>query len=169
MGALCRDMSAATAEIAFESTSPEETRRLGRVLGTVSAPGDVIALVGTLGAGKTELVKGVAAGLGVTDDGGVNSPTFVLVNEYEGRLHVFHVDAYRLSGMSELNGIGFDEMCHSEGLVIVEWADRVANLIPDGAVWITIELTGNRTRRMVLKGPFEAVTQIESGLRAHLA
>lgn len=164
MGAFCRVMKETTATITFESTSPDETRRLGRVLGSVAKPGDVFALIGTLGAGKTELVKGVASGLGVADESGVNSPTFVLVNEYDGRLHVYHVDAYRLGGTTELKVIGFEEICQSGGLVVVEWADRVESLIPSRALWTAIEVTGDRTRRMVLTGPFDEVKRIESGL-----
>ena len=130
------------------SQSVEQTQTLGRRLGAFLQPGDVVALVGQLGAGKTYFVKGIAAGLGVADDRQVNSPTFVLVNEYSGRVPVHHLDVYRLGEPEELTAIGFDEMCTSGGVVIVEWADRVREVMPERTVWVEIKVTGAEEREM---------------------
>ncbi len=128
-----------------------ETLAVGRGLGGCLEGGDVVGLVGVLGAGKTHLMKGIATGLGVADDRDVTSPTFVLVNEYEGRLHVFHLDAYRLSGGDEMASLGFEEMCSAGGVVAVEWADRVAGALPDGALWIELLVEGETDRRLVVR------------------
>jgi tRNA threonylcarbamoyladenosine biosynthesis protein TsaE len=131
---------------------PDEaaTLALGRRLGAAARPGDVLALVGELGAGKTTLVHGLAEALGVT--GPVPSPTFVLVREHEGRLRLVHVDAYRLADSNEALAIGLDEHLPGEGLTAVEWAERVADLLPPDALWVRLETAGEG-RRATLAGP----------------
>lgn len=135
----------------IESDGVAATLRIGRALGAVLQPGDLVGLVGPLGAGKTHLVKGIAAGLEVADQRSVNSPTFVLVNEYDGRLHVFHLDAYRLGSGEELAALGFEEMCASGGVVLVEWADRVREALDENALWIELLPTGENQRRLLLR------------------
>ena len=138
----------------IESHSVEDTLAIGRRIGGVLAAGDCLALEGPLGSGKTHLVKGIASGLGVADERIVNSPTFVLVNEYDGRLHVCHLDAYRLPDAAALLALGFEEMCDGPNVVLVEWADRVRDAVPDRAVWITLTLVGERDRRLDIRpGP----------------
>ena len=110
------------------SNGPHETRALGRALGAAAFPGMVLALVGELGAGKTQLAKGVAEGLGV--DGVVNSPTFVLMNEHVGRLRLFHVDAYRLGEPEEAMAAGLLDDREVEGVSVIEWADRLEGWLP---------------------------------------
>lgn len=134
--------------VLLHSDSVAATLALGRWLGESAAAGDVLGLVGPLGAGKTQLVKGIASGLGVVDERVVVSPTFVLVNEYDGRLHIYHLDAYRLERAAELAALGFDEMCTAGGVVVVEWADKVRRIMPEETVWISIEPTGE-TRRQI--------------------
>lgn len=113
----------------------EETLRLGRFVGSILCGGDCVALIGQLGAGKTTFVKGVAAALLVPAKEPVVSPTFVLVREYVGRLHMYHIDAYRLSGPDELTAIGLDEMfSDSNGVTLIEWAERVKGALP-AAYW----------------------------------
>jgi tRNA threonylcarbamoyladenosine biosynthesis protein TsaE len=148
------------------STSVDRTLEIGRTLATALAAGDVVGLVGGLGAGKTHLVKGIAAGLGVVDERRVNSPTFVLINEYDGRLHVFHVDAYRLTSIRELEALGFEEMCSAGGVVLMEWADRVAEAMGPAALWIELEVTGDTQRRLTLRtaSPSLARRLSETGL-----
>ena len=118
------------------SDSPAATRAIGRALGRQAAPGTVIALVGELGAGKTQLAKGVAEGLGVPTV--VNSPTFVLMNEHVGRLRLFHVDAYRLAEPEEAVDAGLIDDRQADGVVVVEWADRLAGWLPADRLEITI-------------------------------
>lgn len=139
------------ADIEIQSRSVDETLEIGRAIAGALVAGDVVGLVGGLGAGKTHLVKGIAAGLGVTDERRVNSPTFVLVNEYDGRLHVFHVDAYRLASVRELDALGFDEMCAGGGVVLVEWADRIAELMGPAALWIDMEIIGDTERKLTFR------------------
>ncbi len=143
--------------LTIESHSVEDTLRIGRAIGDALVGGEVIGLVGELGAGKTHLVKGIAAGLGVTDDRIVNSPTFVLVNEYSGRVPVYHLDAYRLADANQLAALGFDEMCDSGGVVIVEWADRVNTAMPDESMWIMLASTGELDRRITLSDATESM------------
>ena len=109
------------------------TARLGGLLAGVVQAGDVIALDGPLGAGKTTLVRALVAGLG-GDPAGVSSPTFTLLNRYEARLPVVHVDAYRLQGPAALGGLGFDELAE-DGIGIVEWAERVFAALPPAHTW----------------------------------
>ena len=136
----------------ISSNSVEQTLAIGRALGASLQSGDVLALIGPLGAGKTQLVKGIAAGLGVIDLRKVNSPTFVLVNEYQGRLHLYHIDVYRLRHGSELQALGFDEMCSaSDAAVVIEWADRVEDALPDGHVRIHLRVAGVDCRELVLE------------------
>ncbi len=151
----------------IRTESVEQTVRLGRLLGESAAPNDVIALEGPLGAGKTYLTKGIAAGLGVSDTRTVNSPTFVIVNEYDGRLHMFHIDAYRLSGAPELTGLGFDEMCSADGLVVIEWADRIRELLPRDRLLIELTPTGENSREFALSSSGPASEKLISSVRSH--
>ncbi len=137
------------------SRSAEETQALGERLGSRLGRGDVVACVGALGAGKTCFLQGLARGLGVTAD--VTSPTFVLVNQYTGRVPVFHVDAYRTGSLTELVDLGLEEMLHGEGVTIVEWADKLLPLLPPRTVTVTITGLGDETREIELAGPAEVL------------
>jgi tRNA threonylcarbamoyladenosine biosynthesis protein TsaE len=124
---------------------PEETRALGRELSLTLREKSVIGLSGDLGAGKTELVKGIAEGLGSSDP--VTSPTFTLVHEYRGgRLLLFHMDFYRLQTEKELDEIGFDEYLHRPGVCAIEWADRFLDRIPRDAIRVEIQITAGNER-----------------------
>ncbi|MGB9625758.1 MAG: tRNA (adenosine(37)-N6)-threonylcarbamoyltransferase complex ATPase subunit type 1 TsaE [Phycisphaerae bacterium] len=149
----------------LESNSPETTQAIGWTLGAALRTGDVVALVGPLGAGKTVLVKGIAAGAGVNDPKRVTSPTFVIVNEHEGRLRLFHVDAYRLRDGRELEALGFREFLEL-GAVVVEWADRVDGALPAERLTITIEPVGASLRRLHLRGDDERARQLMQAVRA---
>jgi tRNA threonylcarbamoyladenosine biosynthesis protein TsaE len=136
----------------FTAQDESDTQRLGSALADALAPGTVVALIGTLGAGKTRLVQAVAAALGVPL-GNVTSPTFVLVNEYAGgRMPIYHFDTYRLKDEDEFLELGPGEYFDSEGLVFIEWADRVAELLPDERIEIEIEVTGETQRRISVRG-----------------
>ncbi len=138
------------ADLVLTSDSPTSTHMIGCRLGRVFQPGDVVALVGALGSGKTVLVRGIAEGLEVRDLARVSSPTFIIINEHEGRLRLYHVDVYRLRTPGELDALGFDEICRSEGAVVVEWADQIAELLPPDHLRITIELIDATSRRLLL-------------------
>jgi tRNA threonylcarbamoyladenosine biosynthesis protein TsaE len=138
-----------TAEVA--SRSPEDTQAAGERLAGTLGPGDVVALTGELGAGKTCFVQGLARGLGI--QGGATSPTFVLVNEYRGRLPVHHVDAYRTESLSELLDLGLEEMFDGSGVTVVEWADRLGALLPARTVHVDITGVGDEPRRITIRRP----------------
>lgn len=127
------------------TASPEETERLGEILGRTCSPPAVLALTGNLGAGKTRLTKGVATGLGI-NPALVSSPTFSLVHEYEGRFPLFHFDTYRLRNLDEFIDLGFDEYLAATGLCLIEWADKVSPLLPPDRLQVFIQASGPTER-----------------------
>jgi tRNA threonylcarbamoyladenosine biosynthesis protein TsaE len=129
----------------FISNSADETIAAGHSYARNACKGDVFALTGDLGAGKTQFVKGFVAGLGSSAD--VTSPTFVLVHEYEdGRLPVYHFDFYRLDNSEAVLRLGFDDYVFGDGVSLIEWADRYSDLIPKEAKWLSFEIKGESTR-----------------------
>lgn len=131
-----------------ETASPEETMALGRALARTLRPGDVVALHGALGAGKTHLVKGVCAGLGIPPET-VTSPTFTLAQEYAGRLPVYHLDAYRVTDPLELVERGAAAYLDpEEGITLVEWPERIAPLLPRHALHLRLTHLGGNRRRL---------------------
>ena len=130
------------------SQSVEETERLAAQLATDLAPGNCIALDGELGAGKTQFVRGLVKGLG-GQGRDVNSPTFVLLNVYATRrFNVYHLDAYRVTGPADFEAIGFSELLDQGGIVIVEWAGRIASLLPPDRVNVQLLATGPTSRQI---------------------
>lgn len=128
----------------------EATTQFGHRLGELLFPGAVVALVGPLGAGKTHLVRAIAEGLGVKNPAAVNSPTFVLIQEYPARLPIYHFDAYRLSGPREFAELGVDEYFRDSGVCLVEWADKVEATLPNEHLRIEIEIVDENRRRFTL-------------------
>ncbi len=132
------------------SASEQETERLGEQLGARLRPGVVLAFYGGLGAGKTAFIRGVARGLGV--EGRVTSPTFTIVNEYPGRVPLFHFDMYRLGSSDELFEIGWEDYLARGGVCCVEWTENVEDAIPPEAVRVRIEKTGEQERVIDIEG-----------------
>jgi tRNA threonylcarbamoyladenosine biosynthesis protein TsaE len=130
----------------------ESTMAFGRRLGGLLFPGAVVALVGPLGAGKTHLVRAVAEGLGIADSRAVSSPTFVLIQEYEARLPIYHFDAYRLRGPEEFFDLGAHEYFEGNGVCLVEWADRVEECLPPDRLRVMLAITGEHARRFTVEG-----------------
>ena len=129
------------------STSEDQTIEFGQKLGSQLQGGEVIAICGPLGSGKTHLIKGIATGVGAEDRRIVNSPTFVIVNEYAGRLDIYHIDAYRLNSVSEFEMLGFDDFCYPQSVVLIEWADKVESILRDiNCIWIELGHTGPSQR-----------------------
>lgn len=126
------------------------TEEFGRRLGRVLFPGAVLALNGPLGAGKTHLTRAIAEGLAVRNPAAVNSPTFVLIQEYPARLPIYHFDAYRLSGSREFLDLGSDEYLHGDGVCIIEWAEKVASALPEDHLRIDLEPISPDARRFHL-------------------
>jgi tRNA threonylcarbamoyladenosine biosynthesis protein TsaE len=112
-------------DLEIVTTSADETIEIGRRIGAQLLGGEIIGLCGRLGSGKTHLVKGIASGAGAKDYKNVNSPTFVIVNEYFGKFDIFHIDAYRLNSIEEFEMTGFDDFCYPGSVVLIEWADKV--------------------------------------------
>ncbi len=127
------------------------TRRLAARLAEVARAGDLIGLVGDLGAGKTQFAKGFARGLGIEDT--VSSPTFVLMAEYVGRLPLFHLDLYRLDGAVDAMGGGLLDERQLDGVVLIEWAERLGAALPVGRLEVVIDGTGDEPRRITLRSP----------------
>ena len=135
--------------IKITSKSPEDTIEFGRKIGSQLKGGEVLAICGQLGSGKTHLIKGIAAGAGAKDSNSVNSPTFVLVNEYKGRLDVYHIDAYRLNSASEFEMLGFDDFCYRQSVVLIEWADRVKSVLqPINCIEVKLSHAGQTERKI---------------------
>ena len=134
------------------SHSVSETEERGRQLAGGLRSGDVVALFGDLGAGKTAFTRGLAAGLGCT--GRVTSPTFTIVNEYEGPLPLFHFDMYRLSGEEDLFDIGWEDYLSRRGVCVVEWSERIAAALPEGTIRVDIQRCGEHPdwRRIQIEG-----------------
>ena len=132
-----------------DTASPDETVALGRRLAAALQPGDVVALYGDLGAGKTHLVKGLCAGLGVPP-AHVTSPTFTLVNEYDGDLPVFHFDAYRIERPEEFFQLGYEDYFFGDGVSLVEWPERVEALVPPEAIRLRLTHGGGDVRRIAV-------------------
>lgn len=127
--------------------SAEETEAAGERLGLTLAPGAVVALTGELGAGKTCFIRGLVRGLGVTV--GATSPTFVLINEYRGRVPVHHADLYRVEGLAEIVDLGLPELFGArDAVTVVEWADKLGPLLPKDAIRIHIDGVGDEPRRI---------------------
>ena len=130
------------------STSPEETQAAGERLAQTLGPGDVVALTGELGAGKTCFVQGLARGLGATT--WATSPTFVLINEYRARLPIHHVDAYRVSGPVEMIDDGLLDLIDAGGVTLIEWPERIRSLLPERTIDVTIEGLGDDPRTIAI-------------------
>ncbi len=124
-------------QITWESTSVEETQELAARMAKQAEPGDIFALYGQLASGKTTFVQGFCAARGIRAP--VNSPTFTLINEYPGDVPVYHFDCYRLSGESEMPSLGYEEYFFGQGIVLIEWADRIAPLLPDYTIHVRFE------------------------------
>lgn len=125
-------------ECVISSSSEEETINIGKELGKLLTPGTIIGLNGELGAGKTVFVKGIARGLNTQEE--PNSPTFVIMNKYEGRIPLYHFDLYRISSAEELEGIGYEDYFYGDGVTVVEWSDRVREIFPDKTIRVEITI-----------------------------
>lgn len=131
------------------TNSAEETRALGEKLASRLKAGDVVVLEGELGAGKSELARGIARGLGVTET--VTSPSFTILNVYEsGRCPLYHFDWYRLESEEELYELGMDEYLGGDGIAVVEWAERCPDAVPENVLRIRLEVTGGESRRITI-------------------
>lgn len=144
------------------SKSPEQTQRLGMQLGRLAQPGDLFLLVGGLGSGKTCLTQGIAWGLVV--EGYATSPSFVVINQYRGRLPLYHIDLYRIDSIEEVMELGLDDYLYGEGVCVVEWAEKALALFPPEHLLIEMSFLSQTSRRLDLKAKGQRYLEMLSQL-----
>lgn len=144
----------------YSTISDQETIKLGQRLGALLTDGDVVALVGELGSGKTWFTKGLALGLGVSPDMIITSPSFALVNEYEGRCTFYHMDFYRLESLSEVISSGLEEYLYKGDVVVLEWADRWPEILPERRIKVEFFIMDDHSRKITLSGFHPIATEI---------
>ena len=139
---------------------------MGRLIGEILERGDVVALIGELGSGKTCLTQGLAKGLGVEENVPVVSPTFTLINEYPGKIPLIHLDVYRLSGPRDLEDMGYEEYFEGGGIIVIEWAEKIRDILPAKTLFVSMRYIDENTREMILEGPGDKIRKIEELLKA---
>jgi tRNA threonylcarbamoyladenosine biosynthesis protein TsaE len=140
--------------IYYYTKSAEETIELGRKIGSLLQSNDIVALTGTLGAGKTTLIQGIAQGIEVKDY--VTSPTFIIINEYQGRIPFFHIDLYRLNNVEEIEDLGIEEYFSRGGACVIEWAEKLGPLRPKACQEIRIEVVSEQKRELCVSSDLAA-------------
>ncbi len=154
-----------TALVEIESKSAGQTFAIGFTMGQKAVKGDVFALSGELGAGKTCFTGGLAGGLGVGDDYVITSPTFTLVNEYPGRCRLYHLDVYRLGQTGELDDLGYDEFVSGNSVVAIEWAEKINDALPPDTIHIQFVYQDENTRIIRIDGPKERVQELVKDIK----
>ncbi len=147
----------------FKTISDLETRDLGFLIGRALKGGEVIAMTGDLGAGKTTITKSIAAGLDIGDY--ITSPTFTIVNEYEGRLKLYHFDVYRISDIEEMYDLGYEEYFDSDGVSVIEWANLIEQILPKDKISIDIKNLDEWSRMIVISGEGAGFENLEKELK----
>jgi tRNA threonylcarbamoyladenosine biosynthesis protein TsaE len=140
---------------------------VGKNIGRLLLPGDIVALEGELGTGKTQFIKGLAAGLGVGKSTDITSPSFTLINEYVGKVRFYHIDLFRLKSEKEAEELGLEEYFQGGGITAIEWADRIPSLLPQEILWISIRYAGEHTRSFEMTGKGKRYEELitEFGIR----
>ena len=132
----------------FIVRTEEDTINLGKKIGEKLKKGDVVALDGSLAAGKTYLTKGIAKGLGIQED--ITSPTFTLISEYSGRFNLYHIDVYRLEGVEDFLDLGTEEMLYGDGVCVIEWSKKVKQVLPKNTIYIDIMVNDDNSRKIII-------------------
>src|SRR4030066_2345618 len=139
-------------KVVIQTKSASETIQIGKSIGSLLQPGDVVALVGELGTGKTQFIKGMATGVGVGKPTYISSPSFTLINEYPGRIPFYHIDLFRLEWEKEAEDLGLEDYFQGEGITAIEWADKIPSLLPKYMLFIHIAYAGKNTRSLEIIG-----------------
>ncbi|OGQ13425.1 MAG: tRNA (adenosine(37)-N6)-threonylcarbamoyltransferase complex ATPase subunit type 1 TsaE [Deltaproteobacteria bacterium RBG_19FT_COMBO_46_12] len=139
-------------KVVIQTKSASETIQIGKSIGSRLLPGDVVALVGELGSGKTQFIKGMATGAGVGKPTYISSPSFTLINEYPGRIPFYHIDLFRLEWEKEAEELGLEDYFQGEGITAIEWADKIPSLLPKEMLLIHIAYTGKNIRSIEIIG-----------------
>jgi len=152
--------------VVIQTKRTAETIRIGKNIGRGLLPGDVVALVGELGAGKTQFIKGLAAGVGIGNPTYISSPSFTLINEYPGKITFYHIDLFRLGREKEAEELGLEDYFQGKGITAIEWADKIPSFLPKELLLIHIAHTGKKTRSLEIIGKgkryLNLVDQIQS-------
>jgi tRNA threonylcarbamoyladenosine biosynthesis protein TsaE len=149
----------------LRTNSEGETRKLGEIIGRNLDQGDIVAMIGDLGAGKTCMTKGLAKSLGVSDQYEITSPTFTIINEYPGIMTFWHVDAYRLESSRDMIDAGFEDFFSSGGVVVIEWAEKILDILPPNTLFITFEYIDDTTRVVRISGRDSVINRIMEGYK----
>ncbi|MCD6153312.1 MAG: tRNA (adenosine(37)-N6)-threonylcarbamoyltransferase complex ATPase subunit type 1 TsaE [Syntrophobacterales bacterium] len=147
------------------SEKPGDTLNIGKIIGSKLQKGNVVALTGELGSGKTCITQGIARGLGVPENYFITSPTFTLINEYHGRVPLYHLDVYRLSGSPDLNDIGYEEYFYGDGVVVIEWAEKIIDILPAESMFIYLRYLDDNSREIKIIGKANNTSEIFEELR----
>jgi tRNA threonylcarbamoyladenosine biosynthesis protein TsaE len=147
------------------SKNPTETNYIGKIIGENLTHGDIVALIGELGAGKTSLTQGIARGLGVPEEYQITSPSFTLINEYHGKATLYHFDLYRLKGPVDLEDVGYEEYISGNGVKVIEWADKIINILPDDTLFISFTYIDENERELSITGKKELLDAISKELK----
>ena len=153
-------MNQETEKIEIVSNSAANTIEIARLIGETLKDGDLLALSGELGSGKTCFTKGLALGLGVSAEYQITSPTFTLINEYPARCKLYHFDVYRLNSYSDLEDLGYEEYLAGDGVVVIEWAEKIATQIPPDSIFINFEYVDENSRKMIIRGLKRRVSEL---------
>lgn len=139
--------------VEITSASAQQTKRIAYRIGKNLLGGDVLALSGELGSGKTCFTGGLARGLGVNEKYQITSPTFTIINEYPARYTLYHFDVYRLNSYTEFEDLGYEEYFYGGGVVVIEWAEKIAKILPEQTFFINFEYADENKRKIIVKGP----------------
>lgn len=134
--------------LTFHTNNPEETIALGERIGNKLKKGDIIAMQGTLAAGKTTITKGIAKALGISDN--ITSPTFCLISEYEGKMPLYHMDVYRLEGTDDFENLGTNDMLYGDGVSIIEWSEKIMDALPRKTIILKLEPHDDGSRTITI-------------------
>ena len=151
-------------ECTLISNRAEDTIEIGTIIGRTLQKGQLIALIGDLGSGKTCITQGIARGLDVPDSYYITSPTFTLINEYPGRITLYHLDVYRLSGSQDLDDMGYEEYFYGDGVIVIEWAEKILDVLPMESIIIHMKYIDEYCREITISGAANSVKKILEGL-----
>jgi len=147
-------------QIEIISSSARQTAKIASDIGGKLKKGDILALSGELGSGKTCFTAGLAEGLGIGAQYKVASPTFTLINEYPGRCKLYHFDVYRLNRPEELEELGYEEIFYGDGVVVIEWAEKIEKILPDDVIWIKFEYIEENERKIIISGAAQKMDEL---------
>ena len=159
-------MSEDNSHLTLISGNPEETFFIGKIIGENLTGTDVVALIGELGTGKTCLTQGIARGIDVPERFRITSPSFTLINEYQGRVMLYHFDLYRLTGIRDIEVMGYEEYLFGEGVTVIEWADKIKDILPEKTLFISFKYLDENKREIIISGDKKKVIKIADALKS---